>query len=120
MGRRQAQIKIPDLEIYIVGVWPSKEEDPRKRQPNFDEVKERLYDINLSDKTVDHEKVAVIVSDYIDIIKQLTDGAPQKKVNSMNDMPAKSRGRDGKPRKYGIPGTRKNKCIKCNQNRMQG
>ena len=57
VGRRQAQSKIPDLEIYIVGVWPSKEEDPRKRQPNFDEVKERLYDINLSDKTVYDEKV---------------------------------------------------------------
>jgi predicted acylesterase/phospholipase RssA len=101
VGRRQAQSKTPDLEIYIVGVWPSKEEDPRKRQPNFDEVKERLYDINLSDKTVYDEKVAVIVSDYVDIIKQLTDGAPQKKINSIYDMPAKSRGRDGKPRKYG-------------------
>lgn len=100
VGRRQAESKIPDLEVYIVGVWPSKGEN-RESQSNFDEVKERLYDINLSDKTVYDEKVAVIVSDYVDIIKQLTDGAPQKKVNSIYDMPALSTSRDGKQRRYG-------------------
>jgi len=101
IGGKKSDSKIPDLEVYIVGVWPSKGGDSSVHQSNFDEVKERLYDINLSDKTVYDEKVAVIVSDYVDIIKQLTDGAPQKKVNSIYDMSAKSRGRDGKPRKYG-------------------
>jgi NTE family protein len=101
------------LEIFIVGVWPSKVEDNREGLSNFDEVKERLYDINLSDKTVYDEKVAVIVSDYIEIIKQITDRALsnmsskeqkeafQDDIKLFYNKPAQSTGRDGKPRKYG-------------------
>src|SRR3712207_9078588 len=53
----------PALEIFIVGVWPSKGDDSTEPKLNFDDAKERLYDIGLSDKTIYDEKVAVIVSD---------------------------------------------------------
>jgi len=113
VGKEKPNSKVPELEIFIVGVWPSKGEDNREGLSNFDEVKERLYDINLSDKTVYDEKVAVIVSDYIEIIKQITDRAlsnmssKEQKEAFQDDIklfyhrPAQSTGRDGKPRKYG-------------------
>ena len=112
VGKEKPNSKIPELEIFIVGVWPSKGEVNREGQSNFDEVKERLYDINLSDKTVYDEKVAVIVSDYIEIIRQITDRALsnmsskeqkdafQDDIKLFYNKPAQSRGRDGKPRKY--------------------
>jgi NTE family protein len=113
VGGEKSESKIPDLEVFIVGVWPSKRGDSTERQSNFDEVKERLYDINLSDKTVYDEKVAVIVSDYVDIIKQVTDlalssvGSKEKKdalrkgIDSIYYKLAQSRGRDGERRRYG-------------------
>jgi NTE family protein len=113
VGGKKPDSKVPSLEIFIVGVWPSKGEDSTEPESNFDEVKERLYDINLSDKTVYDEKVAVIVSDYIDIIKQITDlalsnaGSKEKKealqkgIDSFYNEFAQSRGRDGEQRTYG-------------------
>jgi predicted acylesterase/phospholipase RssA len=112
VGGEKPDSGVPALEIFIVGVWPSKGEDSTEPESNFDEVKERLYDISLSDKTVYDEKVAVIVSDYVDIIKQVTDlalsnaGSKEKKetlqkgIDSIYNKFAQSRGRDGERRKY--------------------
>ena len=112
VGGKKSDSKIPDLEVFIVGVWPSKGRYSPDRQLNFDEVKERLYDINLSDKTVYDEKVAIIISDYVDIIKQVADLALssaeseekkdslQKDINSIYNKMAQSRGRDGERRRY--------------------
>jgi NTE family protein len=113
IGGEKPDSKVPALEIFIVGVWPSKGDDSTDAKLNFDDAKERLYDISLSDKTVYDEKVAVIVSDYVDLIKQLTDlalstaGSKEKKdtlqkgIDSIYNKPAQSRGRDGERRKYG-------------------
>jgi NTE family protein len=113
VGKEKPNSKVPELEIFIVGVWPSKGEVSREGQSNFDEVKERLYDINLSDKTVYDEKAAVIVSDYIEIIKQVTDHALsnmsskeqkeafQDDIRRFYNKLAQSKGRDGNRRKYG-------------------
>jgi NTE family protein len=114
VGGKKPDSKVPALEIFIVGVWPSKGgEDSFEPKSNFDEVKERLYDISLSDKTIYDEKVAVIVSDYVDIIKQITYlalsrmGSKEKKdslkkeIDSFYNEWAQSRGRDGERRMYG-------------------
>jgi predicted acylesterase/phospholipase RssA len=114
VGREKPDSKVPALEIFIVGVWPSKgDDDSTETELNFDEVKERLYDINLSDKTIYDEKVAVVVSDYIDIIKRITElalskmGSKEKKDSLQKDIDsfynelAQSRGRDGERRIYG-------------------
>ncbi|MDQ3836398.1 MAG: hypothetical protein M3270_05635 [Thermoproteota archaeon] len=115
VGKEKPNSKVPELEIFIVGVWPNKggQVNRREGQSNFDEVKERLYDINLSDKTVYDEKVAVIVSDYIEIIKQITNRAlsnmssKEQKEAFQDDIKlfynkrAQSKGRDGEPRRYG-------------------
>ena len=113
VGGGKPDSKVPDLEIFIVGVWPIRGEDSFEPKSNFDEVKERLYDISLSDKTIYDEKVAVVVSDYIDIIKRITDlalsrmGSKEKKDSLQKDIDsfynelAQSRGRDGERRMYG-------------------
>jgi len=134
VGREKPDSKVPTLEIFIVGVWPSKGDDSTEHELNFDEVKERLYDISLSDKTIYDEKVAVIVSDYVDIVKQITDlalsnaGSREKKetlergIDSIYNKLAQSRGRDGEQRKYGslIQGRTKISSItriECKANR---
>ena len=113
VGGGKPDSKVPDLEIFIVGVWPIRGEDSFEPKSNFDEVKERLYDISLSDKTIYDEKVAVVVSDYIDIITRITDlalsrmGSKEKKDSLQKDIDsfynelAQSRGRDGERRMYG-------------------
>ncbi|HVX02529.1 MAG TPA: patatin-like phospholipase family protein, partial [Nitrososphaera sp.] len=71
IGKNKAGSKVPDLEVYIIGVWPA-EADARNGVPSdYDGMKERLYDINLSDKTEYDEKTAVIVSDYVDMIDRI-------------------------------------------------
>ena len=59
--------KVPDLEVYIVNVWPSKE----KIVPSdYDGAKDRHNDIKFHDKTEYDEKVGFIISDYIELVKQ--------------------------------------------------
>jgi predicted acylesterase/phospholipase RssA len=111
-GRGRAGSKIPELEVYIIGVWPTEESSKVGVPPDFDGMKERLYDINLSDKTEYDEKTAVIVSDYIDIINRIRSlslshmkskdekDAFQKELQSFLAGDAQSRGRDGEKRKY--------------------
>jgi NTE family protein len=55
---------VPSLNVYIVDVWPSREEHIPF---DLDGAKDRLIDITLSDKTDYDQKVADIVSDYIQL-----------------------------------------------------
>jgi NTE family protein len=67
-GKGKDDAIIPDLDVYIVDVWPTKEKSiPKDR----DGVIDRNYDLLLSDKTPYDEKVANIVSDYIILVKDL-------------------------------------------------
>jgi NTE family protein len=103
---------IPNLQVYIVDLWPSKEEEI----PNdHDKVLDRKNDITYQNKTDYDQKVAVFVSDYIDLVEKIGDIAVEA-INSINDEnkkntlrsrfdgllvhQAKSKQRDGKPRNY--------------------
>jgi predicted acylesterase/phospholipase RssA len=59
---------IPGLEVYLVSVWPSKEEII---PTDLDGLKDRKNDITFSDKTEYDETVAVLVTDYIDLVKKV-------------------------------------------------
>jgi NTE family protein len=117
---KDRDVSVPDLEIYIVGVWPteSKASTPEVEHyeltRDFDNIKGRLFDINLSDKTVYDEKVATMVSDYVNLIKKMTVEIPERflKTNKEKDefveylrnlyyQKGERRGRDGKKRPYG-------------------
>jgi NTE family protein len=108
---RGNRFDIPNLQVYIVDLWPSKEEEI----PNdHDRVLDRKNDITYQNKTDYDQKVAVFVSDYIDLVEKIGDIAVEA-INSIDDdkknmltsrfndlliEPAKSKQRDGKTRRY--------------------
>ncbi|HYA82721.1 MAG TPA: patatin-like phospholipase family protein [Candidatus Bathyarchaeia archaeon] len=109
-GRDGAQI--PQLDIYIVDVWPTKIKDIPM---DHDGVIDRYFDLLLDDKTDYDEIVANIVSDYIDFVKQtrdlaveaintITDASKkntlQKKLEKILKIKAKSIQRTGEQRTY--------------------
>jgi NTE family protein len=117
IGRGKPESKVPDLEVYIIGVWPSSTDDggpDRDVVPSeFDGIKAKLYAIGLSDKTEYDEKTAIMVSDYIEIIKRIR-AIALKNIKNQEDKnaftkdlqafldkePAQSKGRDGGDRTY--------------------
>jgi NTE family protein len=57
--------KIPNLEVYIVNTWPARtKEVPLDREGMLT----RRNDIIFHDKTAYDEKVAVLVTDYVDLV----------------------------------------------------
>jgi NTE family protein len=97
--RRQ---KVPDLDIYIVNLWPTKENDIPHDQ---DLIKDRISDIIGCDKTEYDLKVATLVDDYMDLALQLIRLAKEKRipkddVTEILNKLAKSRFRTGQPRMY--------------------
>ena len=111
-GKGKDNSHIPDLDVYIVDLWPAKE----KTVPmDHDGVIDRYFDLLLNDKTDYDEKVANIVSDYVNFVKQTRD-LVIKAINSINDtnkkkdlhdqlekileIKAKSTHRNGEQRKY--------------------
>ena len=116
IGGEKPESKVPDLEVYIIGVWPSSTDDggPEIDVPSdYDGIKAKLYAIGLSDKTEYDEKTAIIVSDYIEIIKRIR-AIALKNIKNKEDKnaftkdlqefldkePAQSKGRDGGDRTY--------------------
>jgi NTE family protein len=103
---------IPNLQVYIVDLWPPKEEEI---PIDHDKVLDRKNDITYQNKTGYDQKVAVFVSDYIDLVEKIGDIAVEA-INSINDKnrkdalssrfnsllaePAKSKQRNGDARKY--------------------
>jgi NTE family protein len=60
---------VPSLEVYIVDLHPSKD----NIYFDHDGVKNRINDITYSDRTYYDEKVANLVSDYINLTMQMAD-----------------------------------------------
>lgn len=94
--------EVPDLDVYILNVWPTKENDIPHDQ---DLTKDRMYDIMGCDKTDYDLKVATLVSDYMDLTLELVRLAKGKRiskeeVSKVLNKEGKSRFRTGKPRKY--------------------
>jgi predicted acylesterase/phospholipase RssA len=92
--------QIPDLEVYIVNIWPTKE---NKIPIDHDLLKDRENDIRNHDKTIYDEKAAELVTDYINLCKRLINDFgiehKSKLINILKDE-ATSRFRDGKKRNY--------------------
>jgi predicted acylesterase/phospholipase RssA len=98
----QEKRRVPDLEIYIVNLYPSKE----KNIPgDIDEIRDREIDIKFHDRTVYDEKVAHMVTDYITLAERLVALAKEKgamaEVNKILETPVSaSKGRGGSKRTY--------------------
>jgi NTE family protein len=102
-GEEVNKLKIPDLDVYIVNLWPPKEYDIPK--DDHDVIKDRKNDITYHDKTEYDQKVATFVTDYIDLSWDLIklakeNNLPKEKIIEILKKRAKSRQRSGKARKY--------------------
>jgi NTE family protein len=63
------KVEIPDLDVYIVNVHPSKQD---KVPTDLDGVKDRINDITFMDRNSHYdETVADLVTDYTDLIDRL-------------------------------------------------
>jgi len=94
---------IPDLEVYIVDVWPSLDDYPVPL--DLDGIRDRKNDLIYQDKTPYDEKVANIVSDYYNFTDALMDlakkkGATETEIDAILDMQSKSSHRNGERRTY--------------------
>ncbi len=92
---------VPDLEVYIVNLYPSLEAEV-PQEP--DSIQDRETDIKFHDRTKYDLKVAEFATDYIDLVNELVqlakDNKLSEKAKAILDRPAKSKKRDGTPRKY--------------------
>jgi NTE family protein len=94
---------IPNLEVYIVDVWPSLDNYPVPL--DLDGIRDRKNDLTYQDKTPYDEKVANIVSDYYNFTNILMDlakkkGATKTEIDTILDTQSKSSHRTGERRTY--------------------
>jgi NTE family protein len=104
----QSNVTVPNLEVFIVNLYPTLEKEDYPKDP--DGINNRVNDVLYHDKTEYDEKVASIVTDYVD----LADGLARIAVENARDpadmdrkikefkqqYPAKSAKRDGNTRTY--------------------
>lgn len=95
---------IPGLEVYIANIWPSKWKDVPL---DHDAVKDRKYDLTYKDKTLQEEKIAYLIHDYIELANKLMDlarerGATETEIDNYlkNRLATKSKHRDGTNRTH--------------------
>jgi NTE family protein len=91
--------KVPDLEVYIIDLYPPIEEVSEERV-GYDRIMDRINDIQFHDRTVYDEKIANIMTDYIDLVNELKKNIPEEQVEEILRKPAKSISRDGTLRTY--------------------
>jgi NTE family protein len=94
---------IPDLEVYVVDVWPSLDDYPVPS--DLDGIRDRKNDLTYQDKTPYDEKVANIVSDYYNFTNALMDlakkkGATKTEMDEILNTQSKSSHRTGERRTY--------------------
>ncbi|HJU85078.1 MAG TPA: hypothetical protein VJ551_01180 [Nitrososphaeraceae archaeon] len=101
--------KVPNLEVYVVDVWPWMKENEYPISSDYDSVMNRKNELTYQDKTEYEERVANIVSDYYNLVNSLiglakSNGATDIDIDAILDKDAKSThrtGKDyGKTRKY--------------------
>jgi NTE family protein len=109
IGKKKSESRVPDLEVYIIGLWPSSNDDDGLDgdvvPSDYDGIKAKLYAISLSDKTEYDQKVAFLVSDYYNLVNEFVDlakrkGAVDADINAILSKKAKSMKRDGRDRTY--------------------
>jgi hypothetical protein len=94
---------IPNVEVYIVDVWPSLEDHPVPS--DLDGVRNRKNELTYLDKTPYDEKIANIISDYYGLVMDLMNlaegkGATKGEIDAILETKSKSSHRTGKRRKY--------------------
>ncbi|HEX2014637.1 MAG TPA: patatin-like phospholipase family protein [Nitrososphaera sp.] len=77
-GGEKGKPKVPDLDVYIVNLYPSTESEV---PTGLDGIRDREIDIKFHDRTKYDEQIAHVISDYIDLIEKLIKLAKDKKAS---------------------------------------
>jgi NTE family protein len=102
-------IEVPDLEIYIVNLYPSTEKSLIDVIADADVIQDREIDIKFHDRTSYDIQPANTTTDYIDLTKAIIDLAIkhtnnsyafQSDLKSTLNLQTRSKGRNRKYRKY--------------------
>lgn len=80
--------KIPDLEVFIVNLYPALETKDAAIPSNKDKIEDRMNDIRFQDRSKYDEKVAHLVTDYVDLTRRLIKLAEDKGKVSKEDIKA--------------------------------
>ena len=67
---KKDKLKVPNLEVYIVNLYPSLE---NYLPTDLDSIRDREIDIKFHDRTKYDEQVANIVTDYIGLVRSAMD-----------------------------------------------
>jgi NTE family protein len=97
--------QVPDLEIYVVNLYPTTENNFPKPVADADTIRDREVDIKFHDKTKYDLKVAELTTDYLDLIEELTriiKGSPNlsDKLDRILAKSARTKSRNGERRTY--------------------
>ena len=71
LGRSSGIPKIPDLEVFIVNLYPAIEAEDEPIPKDKDKIEDRMNDIRFHDRSKYDEKVAHLVTDYVDLTRRL-------------------------------------------------
>jgi NTE family protein len=75
--------EVPDLQAYIVNLWPKKESTTTPPSDN-DGLNDRRNDLTYHDKTEYDQKVAHVITDYVNFVKDLISLATDA-INEVDD-----------------------------------
>jgi len=94
--------KVPTLRVCIFNVHPTKQ---KQIPTDHDGVLSRNADITFSDRTYRDQEILLLVSDYVDLVRDLIRMAKENKVkdqviNDLLDKRTRYHGKAWKPRRY--------------------
>jgi NTE family protein len=97
--------QVPDLEVYIVNLYPTTENNFPKPIADADTIRDREVDMKFHDKTKYDLKVAELTTDYLDLIEELTGiikDSPKlsSKLDTILSKSAITKSRNGERRTY--------------------
>jgi predicted acylesterase/phospholipase RssA len=105
LGRSSGVPKIPDLEVFIVNLYPALEAEDEPIPKDKDKIEDRMNDIRFHDRSKYDEKVAHLVTDYVDLSRRLiklakeTGGVSKEQLEEVLGITGESTARDAKKRR---------------------
>jgi NTE family protein len=100
--QRGLKDKVPTLGVAIINVHPSKQSEI---PTDHDGILNRSKDISFSDKSHREEEVLLLLSDYVDLVRELVkiakeNGATDEDIDKLMNQRTKYHGQLMKPRQY--------------------
>ncbi|MGD9532225.1 MAG: patatin-like phospholipase family protein [Candidatus Nitrosocosmicus sp.] len=105
LGRSSSIPKIPDLEVFIVNLYPALEAKDEPIPKDKDKIEDRMNDIRFHDRSKYDEKVAHLVTDYVDLSRRLiklakeTGRVSKEQLEEVLGITGESTARDAKKRR---------------------